>query len=121
MNSISFPNILNKTTTNKVTNYYATLQNLKLLLLTNKGEFVGDPYFGCNLKKFLYDQKDILLKDIIVDDIYSAIKLFMPQILVNRDDIKIELKEKSKVVINIKALDRASFRTDMYNIVLVSK
>lgn len=120
MRSIAFPHMFNKTTTNIVSNYYATLQNLELLLLSTKGELFGDPYYGSNLKKYLYDQNDVILKDLIIDDIYSAIVLFMPQIKVNRKDIVITSDGKSKISISIKATDMASFETNMYNIVLLS-
>ncbi len=119
MNSITFPDMFNKTTTNVTSGYYATLQNIETLLLTNKGEFESDPYFGCDLRKFIYDQKDVILKDVIIDDIYSAIKLFIPQVIVKRSDITLDIDEKSTVKVQIKALDRASFKTDMYNIVVM--
>jgi len=118
MRSIKFPDIFNRTTTNISKDYYATLQNLKMLLYSNKGELFGDPYFGSNLKKYLYDQNDVILRDILIDDIYTAITTFMPQIYIERNNITIK-SEDNKVIINIVALNRANYQTDLYSLVLL--
>jgi len=118
MKSISFPNMFTKTSTLLVEDYYATLQNLKMLIWSEKGELFGDPYYGTNLKKFLYDQNDYVLKDLVIDDIYTAIITFMPQIKVERKDITVK-SEGSTVKIYIKALNRVDFQTNLYTIVLL--
>lgn len=120
MKSINYPRIFNtnKQKVNIVSDYYATLQNLKLLLYSDKGELFGDPYYGCNLKKFLYDQNDTVLKDIVIDDIYTAISIFMPQIRVERRDIILEA-DNITVKVTIKALNRVNFQTNLYNLVLL--
>lgn len=120
MKSINYPRIFNtnKQKVNIVSDYYATLQNLKLLLYSDKGELFGDPYYGCNLKKFLYDQNDTVLKDIVIDDIYTAISIFMPQIRVERRDIILEA-DNVTVKVTIKALNRVNFQTNLYNLVLL--
>ena len=76
MRSIAFPTIFNRTTVNLVEDYDATLQNLKMLLWSEKNELFGDPYYGTGFKRYLYDQNDVVLQDILIDDIYSTIKLF---------------------------------------------
>jgi len=43
MKSIAFPNIFNRTTVNLVSDYDATLQNLKLLLQSDTDSLFGDP------------------------------------------------------------------------------
>lgn len=67
--SIAFPEMFNRTVTNLVDDYDATLQNLKMLLWSEKGELFGDPYYGTGLKKYLYEQNDLILRDILIDDI----------------------------------------------------
>lgn len=119
MKSIAFPNIFNRTYVNVVEDHDATLQNLKLLLMSNKGEMFGDPYFGTNLKRFLFDQNDVVLKDLLIDDIYVAIKLFMPQIIVERKDIVIKSDHRSRVSVMIRAINQLDFTTSMYNIILL--
>lgn len=119
MKSIQFPEMFTRTVTNTVSDYDATLQNLKMLLWSEKGELFGDPYFGTGIKKYLYDQNDVVLIDILIDDIYTAITLFIPQIRVDRKDIQLFRSNKGQVTAKIKALNKADFSTDMYNIVLL--
>ena len=118
MRSIKFPDMFTKTSTLVVENYYATLQNLKMLLYSDKGELFGDPYFGTNLKKFLYDQNDSILKDLLIDDIYTAMITFMPQVEVERENINIKA-EGNTVKAYIRALNKIDFQTNLYTIVLL--
>ena len=118
MRSIKFPDMFSRTVTNTVDNYDATLQNLKMLLWSEKGELFGDPEFGTGVKRYLYDQGDYILADLIVDNIYTAIATFMPQIYITRNDIKVEI-DRAKVVVTIRALNRLDFTTNLYNIVLL--
>lgn len=93
----------------------ATISNLKLVLLSDKYSLFGDPYFGTNLKKLTYDQNNQVIRDLVVDDIYSAILTFMPQLIVNRRDIKVT-SDKQNVYVEIKVLNMLDFNTDLYNI-----
>lgn len=118
MNSIAFPNMFSRTVTNTVSNYDATLQNLKMLLWSEKGELFGDPYFGTGIKRYMSDQNDYILKDILIDDIYTAIITFMPQIYLTRKDITL-VSDLAKVSVTIKAMNRADYITNLYNIILL--
>ena len=118
MRSIQFPNMFTRTTTNVTEDYFATLQNLKMLLYSNKGELFGDPYFGSNLKRYLYDQNDVILRDILIDDIYTAIITFMPQLRLERSNIMIN-SEGNKIIVTIAAINRVNYQTDLYNLVLM--
>lgn len=118
MISIAFPDMFNRTVTNLTEDYDATLQNLKMLLWSEKGELFGDPYYGTGLKKYLYEQNDTVLKDILIDDIYTAIATFMPQVIIDRKGITITA-EGNKIVALIEATNRASFETNLYNLVLL--
>lgn len=118
MKSINFPKMLNSNTTNIVSNSLeATKRNLKNLLLSEKGEFLGDPYFGVSLKRYLFDQNDVILQDIIIDEIYTQIATFMPQLQVNRNDIQLD-KARGSLFVNIKATNLVNYTTNLYNIVL---
>ena len=116
--SIKFPDMFTRTVTNTVDDYDATLQNLKMLLWSEKGELFGDPEFGTGLKKYLYDQNDYVLADLVIDNIYTAITTFMPQIYITRNDIKVEL-DRAKIIVTIRALNRLDYTTNLYNIVLL--
>ena len=119
MNSIAFPIMLNNSSTNIINDHDATASNLKLLLLSDKTSLFGDPYFGTNIKKLIHDQNNIVIRDLVIDDIYTAITTFMPQIIVKRGDIKVT-SDRSNVYVNIKCLNLIDYTTDLYNINLTS-
>lgn len=91
MYSINFPDMFNSTNTILLKDHEATSSNLVLLLYSVKKSLFGDPYFGTNLRNYLFEQSNLILRDIVIDDIYTAIKVFMPQISLKREDISVEL------------------------------
>ena len=119
MKSISFPKMFNSGSTNVTkTDYEATLQNLKLLLASEKGELLGDPYFGTLIKRYIYDQNNNVLRDIIIDEIYTAVGTFMPQLQVNRKNIQVVQTDKATLTLTLKATNIVDFTVDTYNLVL---
>ena len=117
--SIAFPNMFTRTSTNFVTDKEATFQNLKYLILSEKGELFGDPFYGVGLKKYLFDQNDTIIKDLVLDDIYTAIATFMPQLRINRNDLKLRTGDKGEIFVDIRAINQLDFTTDLYSIVLL--
>lgn len=95
----------------------ATRTNLKSLLLSYKNELLGDPYFGTNVLKSIFNQNNYTLIDILIDDFYVAIATFMPQLIVSRNDIEI-IQDVKTVYVRIKATHKADFKTNLYNIAL---
>ena len=89
MYSFSFPNMLNSTTSNLLKDKESIRSNLILLLSTEKNTLFGDPYFGCELKKYLYEQAGSIIPDLLIDEIYTVIKKFIPQVNISRKDINI--------------------------------
>ena len=119
MNSISFPNMFTTTSTLVVKNKDASLQDLELLLASEKGELLGDPYFGVRIKRYTFNQNNYLLRDVLVDEIFSQIRVFAPQIAVNRNDIKI-IQKGNKLIATIKGINKLDFTTDMYQLELLN-
>lgn len=115
MKSIAFPNMFSNTSTNIISDHEATVSNLKLLLYSSKKSLFGDPYFGTNLKKLTFDQNNNVLRDLVIDDIYTSILTFIPQLVVKREDITIT-SDRTTVYANIKALNLLDYTTDLYNI-----
>lgn len=115
MYSIAWPDMVGSVNVNLIKDRDATLTNLKLILLSDKYALLGDPYFGTNLKRLTFDQNNQVIRDLIIDDIYTAIITFMPQLIVNRRDIKIT-SDKINVYVEIKVLNMLDFNTDLYNI-----
>lgn len=117
MKSIAFPKMFNSNSTIITTDDDASRQNLILLLQSEKGQLFGDPYFGVRLRKYLFDQNNFVLKEVLIDEIYTQLALFAPQYRVNRKDITI-IADKAKLFIRFKAVNQANFKTDMYNLQL---
>lgn len=117
MKSIAFPKMFNSNSTRIIEDKDATKRNLLSLLHSEKGEFLSDPFYGIRLKRYLFEQNTGILKDIIIDEIYTQIALFMPQIKVHRKDITI-VQDRYKLYATIKCINRVDFTTDMFNIVI---
>jgi len=119
MYSIAFPNFLNSANTQLVSDKEATLSNLKLLLASWKTSLFGDPYFGTNLKKFLYEQNDSILADLVIDELYSSISTFMPQLYVDRKKIKLK-SSNSNLYAELEVINLIDGQTDLYTIDLIT-
>lgn len=117
MNSIKYPDMFSPTSTNVVEGKAASAQDLVLLLSSEKGELLGDPFFGVRLKRYLYDQNNYVLRDILADEIFTQIRTFAPQLTVNRDDIKIT-QEGDRLHARIRAVNKVDYTTDMYDLEL---
>jgi phage baseplate assembly protein W len=59
-----------------------TKSNIKNLLLTVKGERLGNPTFGSDLMKAVFQQMDSDTEDQIEEAIRSAISEFLPHVIV---------------------------------------
>jgi len=117
LNSIGFPEMFKSSATLVVKDREASLQDLQLLLASEKGELFGDPFFGVRVKKYTFNQNNYVLRDILVDEIFTQVKVFAPQITVSRDDIKI-IQTGNTLVTNIKGINKLDFTTDMYQLEL---
>ena len=117
MYSIKYPDMFSPTSTNVVEGKAASAQDLLLLLSSEKGELLGDPFFGIRLKRYIYDQNNYVLRDILSDEIFTQIRAFAPQLTVNRDDIEIT-QEGSSLHARIHAVNKIDYTTDMYDLEL---
>ena len=115
--SIAFPKMINHNRVQTVEGYDATLQNIKLVLGSEKGEFKFDPYFGIRLKRYMFEQNNFVLQDLLLDEIYEQLVIFVPQITVKRNNITFQ-KERAKLYITIKCTNRLDFTPNTYNLVL---
>lgn len=119
MNAVKFPNMLNSNKTALVYDKEATRQNLETLILSTKLTLLGDPYFGTNLSRMFFEHNNVILQDIIIDDIFSAINTFMPQIRVLRNNINIT-SDGNKMIITIVAQNMLDYSFDEYTINLLN-
>lgn len=107
MNTISFPKMFNSNSNKMNVNlsiYIKSInESLKSLLMTNPGELLGDPVYGCALREKLFDIKNDVNMLELRNIITKAISRYMPEILVNSSDIKIYSNpnnNKYKIIIN---------------------
>lgn len=117
MKSIAFPKMISHNYVQTVSDYDATMQNMKLLLNSEKGEFVFDPFFGIRLKRYMFEQNNGILMDILIDEIYEQLVIFMPQLIIKRKDITLS-SDRAKIYANIKARNQRDFELNSYNLVL---
>lgn len=115
MNSIAFPKMVSNTNTNIIKDHDATASNLKLLLASDKYSLLGDPYYGTNLKRLMFEQNNQILRDLIIDDIYTAIITFLPQLKIQRKDISVT-SNRAAVYASIRAINLLDYTMDLYNI-----
>lgn len=122
MRSLKFPNMFNSNSTNvwkSSEQLSATKQNSILLLSTERGELFGDPYFGVLFKHYLFDQNSYLLKDVIIDIIYTQLAMFIPQVKVAREDITVvQNKEKGTLYCTFSGINQIDYQLNTYNLIL---
>lgn len=115
MRSIAFPKMFSKNTTLITEGHDATMQNLTLLLSSEQGSLQDDPGFGIKLRAYMYDPNNYILRDILIDELFTQICIFMPQITLTRKDINVVMKGTSCIA-TIRCTNRLDFTTNMYNI-----
>lgn len=120
MYSINFPKMFSYTNTILKEDHAAVEQNLKLLLLSDRQGLFGDPYYGMVFKKALYENNNIILRDLLIDEIYTAIAVFMPQIKTDRKDIEI-IQKTDNLWAKIKCLNLLDYTTNIYEIQLLTE
>lgn len=89
MYSIAFPKMFGSSRTLLLKDHDAIKSNLRLLLVSEKTALFGDPYFGTELKKVIFEQNNSIIKDLVIDEIYENIITFMPQVYVKRENIAV--------------------------------
>ena len=122
MRSIKFPDMFSANSTNvyKETEYHeATMQNTELLLLSERGELFGDPYYGVLLRHYLYDQNTIKLRDVIIDILYTQLALFIPQVRVKRENIDIiQDQERGKLYCRFTGTCLIDYKVNTYRLLI---
>lgn len=117
--SIDHKHMFTSAKTNILSDSEATAQNLRLLLGSDRYSLFGDPYYGTNLKRFIYEQNSRMIKDVIIDEIYTSILTFMPQIFVERKGIDVTTNG-CDVFAKIKAINKLDSTTNLYEICLTT-
>ena len=117
MYSLNFPNFLSETN-NVISNKEATRSNMRLLLGSERLTHFGDPYFGARLKRVMFEQQNVALKDLMIDELYTTLVTFMPQIYVTRKSITLESR-KNELFATIQYWNKIDGTSDLYTIKLM--
>ena len=119
MNCVRFPKMFNGNSTAIINDddNLATMECINLLLHSEAGSLFGDPDFGIRLKRYTYNQNNYVLQDILIDEIYTAISTFCPQIYIERKNITLQ-SDGITIYANIKCKNRQTFETNTFNLVL---
>jgi phage baseplate assembly protein W len=122
MRSFKFPKMF-KTNTSEIwlASEYgkATRQNALLLLQSERGELICDPYFGILLKHYLFNQNNYILKDVLIDTIYTQIAIFLPQIKISRNDINITTDHlRGRLYCTFSGTSQIDYTHNTYNLLL---
>lgn len=122
MTSLKFPNLFKSNSTNVWSDsdfHKLTKQNTILLLQSERGELECDPYFGVMLKHYLYSQNNYLLKDILIDTLYTQIAIFIPQVKVDRASVEIITdRERGKLYCQFSGINQLDYQYNTYNLLL---
>jgi len=119
MYSFAFPNMLSSARSNLIEDHEAIKSNLILLLKSSKTSLFGDPFYGTELKRFIFEQNHSVIKDLIIDEIYEDILTFMPQVYVKRNDISVTT-DGVDIFANIKCTYYLDQKSDLYTINLTN-
>jgi hypothetical protein len=96
----------------------AIRQDIRAFIFTNKGERIMRPDFGTNIKKYIFEPNDQIIRDKIIEEISEGINKFFPYVKLisvnaftsNNDntlsdnEIKVEIKLEIKIGNEIKIL-----------------
>jgi hypothetical protein len=97
------------------------MQNLLALIGSERGELTGDPQYGVAIKRYIFEQNSFILRDIIIDELYTQISTFIPQVIINRKDIAIRQNgtgKRARLEATIKVTNRLDFTTNTFDLIL---
>jgi len=116
--TISFPDTVNLVNGNCQSSTGAKSINecLGLLLTSSKGEFLGDPDFGTNIHRYIFDHNGVAMVEIVKEEILNAVRAYMPRVQMTEDDIQIEQND-NYVEITLSYSLRNSNINDEYSLV----
>ena len=97
----------------------ATKQNVILLLQSERGELECDPYFGILLKHYMFNQNSYILKDMLIDTIYTQIAIFLPQIKISRNSIDLITDGiKGRIYCSFSGINQIDYTHNTFNLLL---
>ena len=117
MYSFGFPKMLNNTTSNLLKDKEAIRSNMILLLSSERATLFGDPFYGTLLNKYIFEQSSSIVVDLLIDELYTTIITFMPQVYLTRKDITV-YASKNALFVQINYWYVADNTSDLFTIKL---
>lgn len=105
--------MINSVSTNLFEDKEAIKSNLVLILSSEKRTLFGDPQFGATLKKYLFEQSHSIVADLVVDEIYSTIVSYIPQLTISRKDITLTT-DGTDLFVELKVTYNLDNTSDLY-------
>ena len=97
----------------------STRQNVLLLLQSERGELECDPYFGILLKHYMFNQNSYILKDMLIDTIYTQLAIFLPQIRITRNNIELVTDRlKGRLYCKFSGTNQIDYTHNTFNLLL---
>jgi phage baseplate assembly protein W len=90
--------------------------NVKNLLLTNRGERLGMPTFGCGLQNLLFEQNNDELNDKILNQIESSVNYWLPQLLIDSIEITAADEDKDNNTLNVSITFTAKYNQQNFKV-----
>ena len=75
--------------------------NIKNLLLTNKGERLGNPTFGTNLLSFVFSQENTDLEARVEEEIRAAMSEFLPFVIIDNIETKFSVRNNNAINVSM--------------------
>jgi hypothetical protein len=73
------------------------------------------------LKRYMFDQNNYVLRDAIIDMIYTQLAIFIPQIRVKREDITIiQDRQKGKLECRFSGISQVDYTHNTFNLLLLN-
>ncbi len=75
--------------------------NIKNLVLTGKGERVGQPEFGCDVNRILFEPINENTADVIEESVRIAVSTWLPYITLNNVFVSFSEQDNNKILLSI--------------------
>ena len=80
----------------------AVYQALRTLLLTQPGERLGRPDYGCGLRRFLFQPNTVTTRTLIRQTVEKAIVRFEPRVEIDRVSVRADAADDTVIIIDIR-------------------
>ena len=97
----------------------AIKSNLLLLLNSDRLALFGDPYYGTMLKPVIFQPNNNIIADLLIDELYTTIQTYLPQITVTRNSIQV-MSDKVDLYVTINVTYNIDGTSDLYMINLTN-